>query len=51
MSTKTTILLIGGAIAMSVSVAYAMDQQIYQTIVGLRADVRQILSILLRRGH
>lgn len=49
MSTKTTILLIGGAIAVCISAAYAMDQQIYQTISGLRADVRQILTILLKR--
>lgn len=49
MTTKTTILLIGASIAVCVSAAYAMDQQIYQTISGLRADVRQILNILMAR--
>lgn len=48
MSTKTTILLIGAAIAVCVSAAYAMDQQIYQTISGLREDIRQILTLLLQ---
>ena len=49
MNTKSTLLLMAGVIGVCVTVAWALDQQIYFAIASLKTDVRQILQILLAR--
>lgn len=47
MPTKTVLLLMASVIGVCVTVAWALDQQIYHAVSELRTDIREVLKILL----